>query len=206
MSDAIVVHAPATQAKQLILLFHGVGALPDDLVPLGRHIATSFPDAAIVSVAAPDHSDFGRGHQWFSVAGVTEDNRVARIATAMPVFAQTVAAWQEHFHVGAADTTLIGFSQGAIMSLESTKQVPALAGRVVSLSGRFATLPTAAPQDTRIHFLHGESDNVILCTYATSAARQLQSLGASVTLDTIPGLGHGVNGTVANRVIERLAH
>jgi predicted esterase len=70
-------------------------------------------DAVIVSVQAPDAQ--GSGRQWFSVQGVTEDNRPARVAATMPRFVQAVREWQQASGVDTASTTLIGFSQGAIM-------------------------------------------------------------------------------------------
>jgi predicted esterase len=140
VSDVIVVReVPA--AQQLFLLFHGVGATPDDLVPIGEFLARAFPNSTVASVPAPFPSDFGSGLQWFSVNGVTEANRPARIEQAMPRFVQTVRELQRRFGVKPEATVLAGFSQGAIMALESARLGHALAGRVVSLSGRFAQLP-----------------------------------------------------------------
>ena len=36
------------------------------------------------------------------------------------------------------------------------------------------------------------------------AHAQLQALGVPVTLDRFPGLGHGIDGRVAGRIVERL--
>ena len=80
----IVVQQPAGPAKQLFLLNHGVGATPQGLVPLGQRLAAEFPEALIVSIQAPHASDLGQGYQWFSVREITEDNRPARVAEAMP--------------------------------------------------------------------------------------------------------------------------
>ena len=50
--DLIVQHASAPGAR-LILLFHGVGSRPEDLVPLGRLLAEADPGAWVVSVCSP---------------------------------------------------------------------------------------------------------------------------------------------------------
>ena len=60
-----------------------------------------------------------------------------------------------------------------------------LEGRIVSLSGRFAKLPDAAPAQTRFHFLHGQDDGVIPVANAIEAA---QKLAASATVDVFPGM------------------
>lgn len=203
MSEAIVIQSPAS-AQQLFLLFHGVGATPQDLVPLARRLAREFPDAVVASVPGPDRSDLGAGFQWFSVLGVTEESRPARVAATLPRFVATVRDWQQRTGVPAERTTLIGFSQGAIMALASSQEAQPVAARVVSLSGRYPELPAQAPAGVRIHFLHGDADPVIPAMFANKAARQLQALGADVTLDLFPGLGHGVSQAGEDLLVQRL--
>ncbi len=154
---------------------------------------------------APLASEGGRGWQWFSVTGITEANRPARIADAMPRFIDTVTHWQQQAGADAASTTLIGFSQGAIMALEATQQGATLAGRVVATAGRFAQSPRRAPTDTVVHLMHDDQDPVMPMALAIDAAASLQSLGATVTLDKFPGLDHGVDVRVMHRMVQRLA-
>jgi phospholipase/carboxylesterase len=202
---SLIVHPPeGGQAKQLFLLFHGVGAAPDDLVPLGRILAKQFPQSAVVSVQAPHDCPYSSGFQWFSVDGITESERPARTAQALPLFQQAVQQWQQAFDVGAEATALVGFSQGAIMALASTQQIPHLAARVVALSGRFSALPELAPPDCTFHLIHGKQDAVIPYAHTVHAAERLVQLGADVTADVIPFVGHEINEDISNLVIERL--
>ena len=187
------------------MLFHGVGAQPGDLEPLGQVLARQRPEAWVVSVRSPHPSDLGRGWQWFSVAGVTEDNRPARVAEALPRFVDTVRHWQHRSGVGVSGTTLIGFSQGAIMALESTQHAPGLAGTVVSIAGRFAQPPQTAAEGTRIHLLHGDADAVMPVQLARAAADALTKLHAEVTLDVFTGLGHSVDARVLAAIGHHLA-
>lgn len=209
MHDGLLIQEPAavrTPDAELLLLFHGVGASAEDLRPLGEALAARRPHAWIVSVRGPHRSDSGRGWQWFSVQGVTEASRPGRVAAAMPAFVERVAAWQQHTGVAAARTTLIGFSQGAIMALESTQQEPRpIAGRVMAIAGRFAQPPRTAPVDTVVNLLHGEQDRVMPLDVALDASRHLQALGARTTLDRFPGLGHGIDSRVVDVVVQRLA-
>ena len=197
----LIVQRPA-KPSQLILLFHCVGSRPRDLAPLGEALAPRFPHALIVSVQAPAAS--GRGWQWFSVQGITETNRPARVAAAMPGFVQAVSQWQAACAVAPAGTTLIGFSQGAIMALESTQQGGPPAALVIALSGRFAQPPQVAHGSIRTHLLHGDADYVMPVQGAVDALAQLQDLGAVATLDRFPGLGHGVDGRVVDAIVRRL--
>jgi phospholipase/carboxylesterase len=201
MKDDLIVQKP-TQARQLVLLFHGVGSNASDLLPLGQALAPHVPNALIVSVQAPDAQ--GAGRQWFSVQGVTEANRPARVAATMPRFIQAVREWQEASGLDTARTTLIGFSQGAIMALESTQTDSPPAGRVIALAGRFAQPPRVAPLATRVHLIHGDADPVMPVRLAEDALGQLQALGGQATLDRFPGLGHGIDSRVLGAIVDHM--
>lgn len=207
MNDLIIQQPdPAPGDGQgLILLFHGVGSNAEDLRPLASSLASRHPTSWVVNVQSPEPSDLGPGWQWFSVRGVTEDNRAYRVATAMPGFVDAVSRWQLRSGVATQATTLVGFSQGAIMALESTQIDRPLAARVAALAGRFAAPPQRAPQNTAVHLLHGQADSVVPTSGSTQAHAQLTALGAQVTLDLIPGLGHGIDARMLARLQERLA-
>jgi phospholipase/carboxylesterase len=204
MNSSIVVQQPAQQPKQLYLLFHGVGSTPQSLQSVASKLAHEFPEGMVVCVAAPFTCDLGAGLQWFSVQGITEDNRPERIQAALPFFAQEVARWQRIAHVTAEQTSLIGFSQGAIIALAASALSPLLAGNIVAHSGRFAPLPEAMSREVTLHLIHGERDDVVPVRHCTEAAHRLAYLGANFTLDTLPSLGHHMNGESADLLIERL--
>jgi phospholipase/carboxylesterase len=202
---SVIVQQPQGQAAQLFLMFHGVGSDAPNLAPLGRVLAQVFPQSAVVSVAAPDRSDFGAGRQWFSVQGVTETNRLARIEEAMPRFVATVHAWQKQFNVAPEATALVGFSQGSIMSLESARLGQGLAGRIVAFSGRFAVLPATPMAHTTLHLIHGANDPVIPAAQTELAAQRLQALGADFTADVIEAAAHEISPEMQRCMLNRLS-
>lgn len=191
MTQSIIISQPS-QSTSLLLLFHGVGASAMGMQGVGQFLGRSYPQAAVVAVNSPDSCDLGQGYQWFSVQGVTEDNRLDRIAVTLPRFNETVLYWQQKFGLSAQKTALIGFSQGAIMSLEAMKQPVPLASHVVSLSGRFATLPTQLSTDTHFAFFHGEQDPVIAITHAEAANERLRALNVRSQRYRYPNLRHEV--------------
>lgn len=203
-NDLLIQRPDAAATRQLLLLFHGVGSSAEDLRALGEALAAQRPQACVVSVRSPDPSDLGQGWQWFSVRGVTEADRPARVAAAMPRFVQAVRAWQRETDVGPGSTTLIGFSQGALMALESTQLPEPVAGRVIALAGRFAQPPRVAAPQVTLHLLHGDQDRVMPQALATEAMAQWRALGGHGTLDLFPGLGHGIDARVVRRVAEHL--
>jgi phospholipase/carboxylesterase len=205
MADALVIHSPEGAARQLVLLFHGVGADPRSLVPLGRRLARAFPQAAIASVPGAFESDLGQGLQWFSVRGVTEENRAERVEQAMPRFVAAVHEQQAQAGLGADDTILVGFSQGAIMALESARLGHRLAARIAALAGRFSEPPTAVPAGIAFHLLHGADDPVIPARQCEQAAQALAALDAPVTADVLPATGHSIPPAMEELLVRRLA-
>jgi phospholipase/carboxylesterase len=195
----------AGPAQQLFILLHGVGASSADLVPLANKFRITFPNAVFL---LPDgfhpFDGGGNGRQWFSIRGVTEENRVARVDEAMAHLLNMVSQAQDRFGVSQAGTALIGFSQGAIMALEFSKAHDGKVGRVLAFSGRFAKLPDNAPALTTLHLLHGENDPVIPVAHAHAGFAKLKELNGDVTLDVAPSAGHEIHPELAGQAIHRL--
>lgn len=106
------------------------------------------------------------------------------------------------------NSLLLGFSLGAIMSLESTQaslQPTEAAQKVISLAGRFAEPVRRAPPNVRLHLIHGEQDGVVLPKWSIEAANQWRTLGSTVTLDLMPGLGHSIDARSLGLVVNYLA-
>ncbi|MFT4172058.1 MAG: esterase [Rhodocyclaceae bacterium] len=204
LTDVDLIQHPAAP-QRLVLLFHGVGGDAHNLRPLAHAIAEADPHACVVSVRAPHPCDLGAGYQWFSVRGVTEENRPARVSAALPEFIATVRAWQQNTGIDAADTALVGFSQGAIMALAAGARDAPPALRIIALAGRFATLPTHVAAAVRWHLVHGTQDNVMPLASANAAASHLRALGATPSLDIVAGLGHGIDTRVRDLVLAYLA-
>lgn len=188
-----VVQTPVAPAQQLVLLFHGAGDTAHAMGEgIGHYFAEAFPNALVVSIAGL-YASGPAGRQWFSLTGITDDNRQTRIDKAMPAFIEAIREWQAASAVMPAATALIGFSQGAIMALESTKAQPGLASRVVAFNGRFATLPHQASTACTLHLISGDEDRMMEPAHSFQAQEALLALGGDVTVDIVEGLGHAIN-------------
>lgn len=202
--SALFIQQPAGQARQLFLLFHGVGGQPQDLQPLGAQLAQAFPQAAIVGVPGAQDSDLGRGRQWFSVRGIDEVNRPERVAGALPLLMAEVKRLQAQLGVAPEATALVGFSQGGILSLEASKQAELVAGRVIAIGARFASLPERMNARCTLHLIHGKEDPVMPYGLTVAAAEHLVALGADVTADVLPFVRHEITEEVMAVVLDRL--
>lgn len=185
----------------LLVLLHGVGCVPADMAPLGELVAASAPAVRIEAPPAAHPYDLGpRGHQWFSVDGIDEDNRPARIRAALPVFVETIRALQRRHGVGPEETVLAGFSQGAIMALAAGAD-GWLARHAIAIAGRFAPLPQRWDARTAVSLVHGRMDGVIAAERSRQAAERLALLGARVGLELVPRAVHALSAPVLDAAL-----
>ncbi len=216
MPEALV-HLPTDAAPELLfLLLHGGGQRPEAMGPLAVALAAEYPQAAVLCLQAPlradpddddEHAPDGvvaPGLQFYPAEGLTETNLAPRVATALPAFIATVRALQTRFAMSWERTALAGFSQGAIVALEAVQCEPRLAGRVLSFGGRHATPPDHAPVDTTLHILHGLEDPIEPHACIVDSARRLIVLGADVTADVLPGIGHELHPKLIDQALQQL--
>jgi phospholipase/carboxylesterase len=200
----IRISPSAGQAPEvLILLLHGVGASAAAMEPVAHALARGLPTAAVVALNGYDQFDMGgNGRQWFSVKGVTEANRHERVVAAMPRVEAVIADEEQRVGLSRGQTILVGFSQGAIMSLQiaATSLTPPRA--VVSLSGRVA-LPLMAASGPRPSVLlsHGMADPVIPILELDTAASALGQAGCKVHSQIVPNFGHSIHPMQIERIL-----
>ncbi|MFS2223551.1 alpha/beta hydrolase [Pantoea sp. B65] len=183
-------------AKNIVILLHGVGSSGDDLQGLAQFWLQEIPGVIAVAPNGPDDFAMGAGYQWFSINGVTEQTRPARIQAARGAFDATLQAIFDRYQVTPAQDNIIlaGFSQGAIMALDMlvTNRLP-LAG-VVAFSGRLASpLPYQPAAHAALLLVHGQQDTVIPWSESDKAAQQLSALGVTVETLYEPGVPHTIS-------------
>lgn len=182
--------------KRLVILLHGFGSNGDDLAGLGAHWSAKLPHLSTASPNAPFHVEQGAGWQWFSLTGITAENRLQRVAQARDAFDTVLntVLTQHNMHNKLDRVVLVGFSQGSMMALDALVSGRWPVAGVVAFSGRFAS---PGPYDTvkkrPILLIHGMADEVIPYSESETAAITLQELGIPVTHHLEPNTGHTIS-------------
>ncbi|KAB7896503.1 phospholipase [Rouxiella sp. S1S-2] len=182
--------------KKIVILLHGVGSSGDDLLPLAQSWAEVLPDTVFVSPNAPMRFDQGFGHQWFSISGVTVDNRSQRVEAARPNFDAVIRGILEQNAIDPVKdkVILVGFSQGSIMALDALVNDRFPLAAVVAFSGRLASVEPFTPSHTtKVLLIHGKFDQVIPWTESQSAEQRLNAVGVDVQLSLEEGTPHTIS-------------
>jgi phospholipase/carboxylesterase len=167
-ADFVECTVPAREASvapPLVVLLHGIGADEHDLLPLARFLD---PRCQVVSLRAP--RDHVVGHAWFPIDFRPDGSVVPDVAAARETLGNLqrwLAAAPARLGTDQGRTFLLGFSQGAMMSLGLLVTMPERLAGVAALSGRFAPglLESTAPPEAiaRVPLLvaHGLYDDVL---------------------------------------------
>ena len=97
--------------------------------------------------------------------------------------------------IPAAQTALVGFSQGTMMSLHVGPRRPAPYAGIVGFSGRLMspeTLEAEAVSKPPILLVHGDQDQMIPVSDMSTAETALRGAGFDVASHISRGVGHGI--------------
>ncbi|WP_316978339.1 alpha/beta hydrolase [Shumkonia mesophila] len=204
MADLISLSGPSVPPaaggapQQLVIFLHGVGADGNDLIGLAPYFQKALPHARFISPNAPYAFDMAPyGYQWFSLQDFTEEARLLGAERAAPVLNAFIDAELARDGLADENLALIGFSQGAMMSLHvGLRRARAMAG-IVSYSGLLVGLDKLKAEmrsTPPVLLTHGTDDPVLPFAFLAEAEAGLKSLGLTVEAHPRPGLPHGIDG------------
>lgn len=187
------------EAKALVVFLHGYGADGADLLGLSDVLGPHLPGVAFVAPDAPDRcSGGGFGFQWFPIPrfdGSTEAEAAAGIDAAAAELNAFLDARLIEEGLPPSKLVLVGFSQGAMMSLQvAPRRAEAVAG-VVAISGRLLRpelLATEARVKPPVLIMHGDQDPVVPFGELARAGDALVAAGFPVYAHVMKGTGHGI--------------
>ncbi|WP_136465296.1 alpha/beta hydrolase [Flagellimonas onchidii] len=183
--------------KPSLFMFHGYGSNEEDLFSF----ASELPEELhVISVRAPyDLEPFG--HAWYAINfdakyGKWSDDEQAKESRGKIVAFIDEAC--ELFDLDTANITLLGFSQGTILSYSVALSFPDKIKNVVALSGYInENILLEGYKDKNhsslnIYASHGQVDQVIPLEWAQKTPAFLTELGVNHVYEEFP-IGHGVS-------------
>ena len=180
----------------LLLLLHGYGSNEEDLFSFASELPN---DSYVISVRAPyDLQPYG--HAWYAIHFDADENKFSdnvQAKQSVELIAAFIDEIVKQYPIDAKNVTLIGFSQGAILSYATALTYPEKVSKVVALSGYFnqeimpEVIDTKAISHLKFFVSHGSVDQVIPVEWARKAKPALENLDLEVEYQEYP-VGHGV--------------
>jgi predicted esterase len=181
---------PLAEADAAVIMVHGRGGSAEDMLGLGAELRR--PELAYVAPQAANQS-------WYPYRFLAPfEQNEPWLSSALELLGDLVA----HLESGGIPSeriVLLGFSQGACLSLELAARNARRFGGVVALSGGLIG-PPGAPRDyegsfagTPVFLGCSDRDPHIPKERVDESAQVFERMGAAVTERIYPGLGHTVN-------------
>ena len=181
----------------LLLLLHGYGSNEEDLFSFAPELPD---DSYVISVRAPyDLQPYG--HAWYAIHFDADENKFSdnvQAKQSVEIIASFIDEIVKQYPIDTKNVTLVGFSQGAILSYATALTYPEKISKVVALSGYFnqeilpEVIDTKAISHLKFFVSHGSVDQVIPVDWARKAKPALENLGLEVEYQEYP-IGHGVS-------------
>jgi phospholipase/carboxylesterase len=192
---------PPEQATAAMVMVHGRGASAGDILGLAR--ALEAPGWAFLAPQA-------RGGTWYpnSFRAPVESNE-PWLSSALGVIAELLSRL-EAAGLPSERTILLGFSQGACLTLEFTARHPGRYGGVAGLSGGLIGPDDMVRDDrgslagTPVFLGCSDHDPHIPAHRVRHAAEALRAMGAEVAMALYPDLDHSVNEAELEHVRETM--
>ena len=211
--DNIYRHKPAAGglSSHLVVFLHGYGADGKDLIDLANPFAMALPNATFISPDAPNPCAMSpQGRQWFPIEEIPNG-----AIKASDNLLNLIKKEAEDLNLTFKDVVLIGFSQGAMMSMQCLLLNKFQLGAIIGYSGalRDENIKAAGSlivggkhkfSDTPILLVHGEQDEVVPFQSLQKSKSLLDSVGFNVETLSRPKLGHGIDPEGISRGMEML--
>ncbi len=189
--------ASGGKAKQLVVLLHGLGADGNDLIGLAPYWAPLAREAEFISPNAPFSCDMApHGYQWYSAQDRSPGAALAGVRAAAPILDAFIDEALAERGLDDSALALVGFSQGAVMSLfVGPRRAQPVAG-IVAYSGRLVApelLSAELRSRPRILLVHGTEDPLVPYSALAEAETGLKAADVPVESLTCPGTGHSID-------------
>lgn len=191
----VIRESSLSENAPLLIMLHGYGSDENDLFSF----ANELPDELfIISVRAP-YTMQPQGNAWYAInfdaeQGKWNDNEQAKESRDLIV--KFIDEVSETYPINADNISLLGFSQGSILSYSVALTYPEKVKNIMALSGyvNHDILPENKNQDySNLDFYcsHGSVDQVIPVDWARQTTPFLNSLNIKNSYSEFP-VGHGV--------------
>jgi phospholipase/carboxylesterase len=185
------------EKNPLLLLLHGYGSNEADLFSFAEELPDEY---YVVSARAPYDLQYG-SYAWYAINFDADQNKFSdhdQAVISRDLVVNFIDELLANYPIDASKVTLIGFSQGSILSYSIALSYPEKVQKVAAMSG-YLNLDIIKEnyqnndfRNLKIFASHGTVDQVIPVDWARKSPTILEGLGIKTTYKEYP-IGHGVS-------------
>lgn len=180
----------------LILMLHGYGSDENDLFSFANYLPEQY---TIISVRAP-YAMQPMGNAWYAINFDADANKFSDTKQAIASrdkIKTFITEAVEAYNIDKNKVSLLGFSQGTILSFATALTYPHLIKNIIGLSGYIDInmIDMADPstlKHLKVFSSHGTADQVIPVDWARKTPQILKTYNVDCTFKEFP-VGHGVS-------------
>ena len=186
-----------------LVLLHGYGSNEDDLFSLAEYFPKEY---TVVSFRAPIELPFG-GYAWSNINdnSINEYSILQEARNSIELVCKSIQLITSNYKINKDDITLIGFSQGCILSWAMAVNHNDLVRRIVALSGyiipELINIPIEKISNLIAYNSHGRLDQVIPIEKARKSIGLIKQKNPNVTYREYEE-GHGINQENLSDILE----
>ena len=188
--------------KYLVVLLHGYGSNGDNLLGLSHEFSHILPNAHYVSPNAvfPWEGGFPDAYQWFSISNWNSHHNLRETAKevkhANKMLNNFILQQLKRFNLQPTDLFLVGFSQGAMMSMYQGLALIDKPAGIISYSGKLILpehLGDKIIAKPKICLVHGKQDSVLPFSNFLEAEKMLQENEIPFESHAVEHLDHTID-------------
>ena len=196
LSTTSISPLSGNKPKQAIILCHGYGGDGKDISSLAINWQRFLPDAIFLCPNAPEVCSINpQGYQWFDLSSDKEEEILEKSLLAEEKLSLYLDQVTENFDLEASSLALVGFSQGCMISIQTSIKKIKKINCLVGYSGKIINqkhLTNNINSKPKIFLMHGENDTIVSPTYLLEAKEYLKNHKISVKTKIFKNCEHKI--------------
>ena len=177
LESTVVKPLSEDKPKQIIILCHGYGGDGKDISTLAIQWRRFLPDAIFMCPNGPEICSVNpQGFQWFDLAEEKEEVIFEKSLEAEKKLTLFLDQVLDNFQLESTNLALVGFSQGCMLSIQTSLKRKKQINCVIGYSGRIINqkhLSENINSKPKLYLMHGENDTIVSPTYLLESKEYL---------------------------------
>ena len=196
LESTVIKPQSKDKPKQIIVLCHGYGGDGEDISTLAIQWSRFLPEAIFMCPNGPEICSINpQGFQWFDLATDKEEIILEKSLEAEKKLTLFLDQILNNFQLESNNLALVGFSQGCMMSIQTSLKSKKKVNCVIGYSGKIINqkhLSENIISKPKIYLMHGINDTIVSPTHLLESKEYLANHGIKVKTKLFKDCEHSI--------------